>query len=92
LLGSRPRAGAPVIAVFTARLALLCAGTVVVGIEPYWGDYLVVFVSDQLALCTVGSRREWSPEPRSVRTPATRRRYGPSLGGTSSDPRFDKDT
>jgi hypothetical protein len=54
LLASRPRGGALLIAVFAALLALLCAGAVVGGIEPYWPDYLVVFVGGPLALCAVG--------------------------------------
>jgi hypothetical protein len=68
LLGSRTRAGALVIAVFAALLAVVCVVAVVVGIEPYWPDYLVVFVGGPLALCALGVAVRVVGAARSART------------------------
>jgi hypothetical protein len=54
LLPSHPRAGAIVIAVFAGLLVTACAVAVANGIEPYWADYLVVFVGGPIALVAVG--------------------------------------
>lgn len=54
LLKSQPRVGAGVIGVFSALLAAVCVGAVATGIEPYWGDYLLVLVGGPLALAAVG--------------------------------------
>jgi len=54
LLPSHPRAAAAMIGVFAALLAVICAAAVVQGIEPYWADYVLVFVGGPLAVATVG--------------------------------------
>jgi hypothetical protein len=54
LLASHPRAGAIVIASFAGLLATACAVALANGIEPYWADYLVVFVGGPIALIAVG--------------------------------------
>lgn len=65
LLRSRPRGGAAVIGVSAAGLAAVCVGAVVTGIEPYWGDYALIFVGGPLALAAVGlAIRVWTPDPR----------------------------
>jgi hypothetical protein len=61
LLRSRPRGGAVVIGVFAAVLAAVCVVAVLAGIEPYWADYVLVFVGGPLALAAVGlAVRVWS--------------------------------
>lgn len=54
LLTSRARLAAAVIGVAAALLAALCVVAVVQGVQPYWGDYLVVFVGGPLAVAAVG--------------------------------------
>lgn len=54
LLKAHPRAGATVIASFAGLLATLAVLALANGLEPYWGDYLVVFVGGPLALAAVG--------------------------------------
>jgi hypothetical protein len=54
LLGSHPRAGAIVIAVFSGLFATLCGVAIATGIEPNWADYLMVFVCGPLALAAIG--------------------------------------
>lgn len=54
LLASHRRAGAVVIALFAGLLAALCVAALATGLEPYWGDYIVVFVGGPLALFAVG--------------------------------------
>jgi len=59
----RPRIGAALAGIPAALLAGACAVAMVHGLEPYFGDYLVVFVGGPLALATavlavrVGLRR-----------------------------------
>lgn len=50
LLQSHPRMAAAVIGVFAALLAAVCVVALLQGIEPYWGDYLLIFVGGPLAL------------------------------------------
>jgi hypothetical protein len=65
LLRSRPRGGAVVIGVFAAALVALCVVAVVTGIEPYWADYVLVFVGGPFALAAVGlAVRVWSTNPQ----------------------------
>jgi hypothetical protein len=54
LLTSHARIAATVIGVFAAPLAALCVVGAVQGVQPYWGDYLVVFVGGPLAVAAVG--------------------------------------
>jgi hypothetical protein len=54
LLPAHRRAGAIVIAIFAGLLATVCAVALANGIEPYWADYLIVFVGGPIALVAVG--------------------------------------
>lgn len=54
LLKAHARAGATVIASFAGLLATVAVVALANGIEPYWADYLVVFVGGPLALAAVG--------------------------------------
>src|SRR4051812_9074703 len=54
LLRSRPRFAAVLIGTAAALFGALCIGVVVTGtIEPYWPDYVLVFVAGPLALAAV---------------------------------------
>lgn len=54
LLPSRPRVAAAVIGLFSAVFGALSIAVIVQrSIEPYWGDYLLVFVGGPLALAAV---------------------------------------
>lgn len=52
--GVAPPSRAGVIGVFSALLVAVCVGAVASGIEPYWGDYLLVLVGGPLALAEMG--------------------------------------
>jgi hypothetical protein len=54
VLRTRPRAGAVVIGVMASLLGALSIAVLVTRtLQPYWGDYLVVFVGGPLALVAV---------------------------------------
>lgn len=54
LIGSRRRAGAAVIGLWSAALVAVLAVGVVQGLEPYWADWLLLLVGGPLALIAVG--------------------------------------
>jgi hypothetical protein len=54
LLPTHPRVAAAIIAAFATLLVAITTAALIAGVEPYWADYLFVFVGAPLALAAVG--------------------------------------